>query len=109
MSTLDQHADHTPGPWKVSRAGRSVLAGGIKINQSSGPCAASVSVQNRIDAELRANARLIAAAPDMLRLIRDIYAGIHMGQGRFASASDGEIADAINDTMCNLFGNGWRS
>ena len=57
---------HTPGPWEVSKAGRSVLAGGVKINQSIGPFAASVGVQNRIDAELRANAKLIAAAPELL-------------------------------------------
>jgi len=63
---------HTPGPWKVSRSKRSVLAGGIKINQLSGPCAASAGVQIAIDRELQANAKLIAAAPDMLEALRRI-------------------------------------
>jgi len=65
-----QSVVHTPGPWKVSRTNRSVLAGGIKINQSSGPCAASAGVQIAIDRELQANAKLIAAAPDMLKTLR---------------------------------------
>lgn len=43
-----------------------MIAGGIRINQSSGPMAASCSVADRHNAELAANARLIAAAPDLL-------------------------------------------
>lgn len=63
---------HTPGPWRVSKTGRSVLAGSVKINQSSGPGGQSVSCQIRFEEMLRANARLIAAAPEMLECLRDI-------------------------------------
>ena len=50
-------SEHTPGPWKV--VGQSVISdSGIICNPPSGP----------ID-ELEANARLIAAAPDMLEVL----------------------------------------
>ena len=50
-------SEHTPGPWKV--VGLSVISdSGIICNPPSGP----------ID-ELEANARLIAAAPDMLEAL----------------------------------------
>ena len=64
---------HTPGPWKVHKNGRIVIAGGLKIYQSSGPGGGqSVSVQTAFDNQLRANARLIAAAPEMFELLEDI-------------------------------------
>jgi hypothetical protein len=72
--------NYTPGPWRVSKTGRSVLAGGVKINQSSGPCAASVAVQNSIDAQLRANANLIAASPDMFRIIQRLATADWIGE-----------------------------
>ena len=63
---------HAPGPWKVSKSGRSVSACGIKISQSSRPCAASASAQEAIDRMLQANARLIAAAPDLLEELQEL-------------------------------------
>lgn len=60
---------HTPGPWAVSRNGRSVLARSVKINQSSGPGGQGVSCQIRFEEMLRANANLIAAAPELLEII----------------------------------------
>ena len=60
------HGSHTPGPWRVAKNGRSVIAGGMKINQSSGPMAASCAVGESHNARLLANAKLIAAAPEML-------------------------------------------
>ena len=62
---------HTPGPWKVAKNGRSVIVGSMKVNQSSGPMAASCSVADRHNAELAANANLIAAAPDLLAACRE--------------------------------------
>ena len=61
---------HTPGPWKVANNSRSVLAGPIKINQQAGPAAQSAAVEARNEFTLRANAKLIAAAPDMLAAIQ---------------------------------------
>lgn len=45
----------------------------------------------------------------MRLLISEIYNGLHMGQGRFADASDGEITEAINDQMSEIFGNDWNT
>ena len=57
---------HTPGEWVVSKSGRTVHAGSLNIKQIVGPCAASVAVERANDEILKANARLIAAAPEML-------------------------------------------
>jgi hypothetical protein len=62
----EQVSEFTKGPWTVHKNGRIVLAGGIRIYQSTGPGGAqSVQVQQRLDAELRANANLLAAATEL--------------------------------------------
>jgi hypothetical protein len=62
----ERMSEFTKGPWTVHKNGRIVLAGGIRIYQSTGPGGAqSVQVQQRLNAELRANANLIAAAPEL--------------------------------------------
>jgi hypothetical protein len=55
---------HTPGPWTVIKSGVSVDAGMIRIRMEAGGWTD----------EVKANARLIAAAPDLLaelRIMRD--------------------------------------
>ena len=71
-------AEHTPGPWSAeewtSRARTTVLApiegvaGGIVI-ADCGP-----SRSGYCDSETEANARLIAAAPDMLEALKEFVA-----------------------------------
>jgi hypothetical protein len=65
---------HTPGPWKVANNSRSVLAGPVKINQQGGPAAQSAAVLAVQERELMANAKLIAAAPDLLAALRSVRA-----------------------------------
>ena len=60
---------HTPGPWRVANNSRSVLAGAVKINQQSGPAAQCAAVEAKNEFTLRANARLIAAAPDLFKAL----------------------------------------
>lgn len=69
-----QSVVHTPGPWKIANNSRSVLAGAgsVKINQQAGPAAQSAAVEARNEFTLRANAKLIAAAPDILDALRKI-------------------------------------
>ena len=67
-----QSVVHTPGPWTVANNGKSVLAGSVKINQQAGPAAQSAAVAARNELTLQANAKLIAAAPDMLEALRRI-------------------------------------
>lgn len=60
------NSNHTPGPWRVTNSKTAVVAGNVRISQSSGPCAASVSVQESIGDTREANAKLVASAPDLL-------------------------------------------
>lgn len=64
---------HTPGPWR--RQGYSVNAGGVTVRQSIRPSAQSASVQEALHEQRIANARLIAAAPEMLQLLREFIDG----------------------------------
>jgi len=56
---------HTPGPWKVDADERSVIAA------PNGEWVAQVITQRHLD-EKRANAKLIAAAPNLLAALEDI-------------------------------------
>lgn len=60
---------HTPGPWRINEFGeviggdgRKLLASGISLTSGNHDYAAIAA----------ANARLIAAAPDLLEIVRDI-------------------------------------
>jgi hypothetical protein len=55
---------HTPGPWEVQ-----VFDGRIEVVDASG---AVVLVFRNASAETLANARLIAAAPELLEALRDV-------------------------------------
>lgn len=59
---------HTPGPWRVGDAGKTVFGpkGGLPPQGIAGMYA------QKTPGESHANARLIAQAPAMLDLIRDI-------------------------------------
>lgn len=57
-------SEHTPGPWMVEPS----AAKGAWIQGSTGEWAALAC--GNTDATARANARLIAAAPDLLSLLR---------------------------------------
>jgi trehalose 6-phosphate phosphatase len=95
---------HTPGPWSVcSQAGYS----GHKVDDANGrSVAAFPSSSRRSEDERNANARLIAAAPDMLaaqRCIDDMLAGeqagLHLFQGKcvmnIAPDDAADKADAV--------------
>lgn len=82
-------AKHTPGPWRVEDG--ELLAGGdsgaVVLGSIHGaddyPCC-----EEDIDAECKANARLIAAAPDLLALLEEAYDALPHGDlaGRIAAA-----------------------
>ena len=72
-------ADPTPAPWRVSEAngyhGVNVVAassGLVVANVVSYGVRRGVSIPEGGDEECVANARLIAAAPDLLRLVREV-------------------------------------
>lgn len=71
MSGTKEQGKHTPGPWREGEGGMlsrlNVWAGAAyQIAQVKRFPAADVVRQIRADAEAEANARLIAAAPDLL-------------------------------------------
>ena len=61
-------SEHTPGPWKVDECYT-----GIFVTTAGGQNVAQVT-QSEVDWKYpaSANARLIAAAPDLLRLLKDV-------------------------------------
>jgi hypothetical protein len=72
---------HTPGPWKTYYAGPfnedlivTQIGGGAMYDPGCGSQVASISFQpgGAKGEEMVANARLIAAAPDLLKLLREV-------------------------------------
>ncbi len=66
--------EHTPGPWRIGDAGNTVF--GPKTDRPSPQTIATLSV---IDHE--ANGRLIAAAPEMLELLKEWRDSLERVQG----------------------------
>lgn len=99
---------HTPGPWKVSRRfdvyqDIGYAAGGTYIGTTRGNKPLPASVQ-RVD---EANAKLIAAAPDMKELLVRCYNAIHRQQWQDGE-TESELSERINDLMDQHFGMDWH-
>lgn len=68
-AVIEPIGEHTPGPWRIASGGHNILAAG---SGEFPKMVASVYITNdpsptyKDRGELQANARLIAAAPDML-------------------------------------------
>lgn len=60
---------HTPGPWIEGRLGNFRIYGPPNIGRESGPIAESLPVNDT--EKQRANARLIAAAPELLEALEE--------------------------------------
>ena len=56
--------NHTPGPWKTDGSGMSVYSANTRLDFA--PIVAAAVGNEKSLAQLRADARLIAAAPDLL-------------------------------------------
>lgn len=63
MSTPAKHTAFTPGPWFVFNEGRCVA--GPESTPGMGQGIAMCAMRARVDEEVRANAALISAAPDL--------------------------------------------
>lgn len=65
---------HTPGPW---------MATGARVDMGAGRVTAGLDWSFDVDpGEARANARLIAAAPDLLKALKDLVAVIDSVKGK---------------------------
>ena len=61
---------HTPGPWTIDKRG--VITGGIDSCTSIGTIAMWNEKNSRMIQEASANARLVAAAPELLACCEDV-------------------------------------
>lgn len=83
--TNTQTTKHTPGPWRI--------VSGIDVVDFYDYSICSVATSNKTQAERKANARLIAAAPDMYDALKNIMHGIDTGA--ITSDHDETFANAI--------------
>lgn len=63
---------HTPGPWRLHKMRRTIVASGPVGPSHTGVCDCASLYNAPDDATAAANARLIAAAPDMLEALQRI-------------------------------------
>jgi hypothetical protein len=91
---------HTPGPWKVKAGTNAVLAGRKQIC-SHVNAASALPVNILEDQEIaQANARLIAAAPDLLEALQDALCALECCGKDYPAASKAKaaIAKATGET-----------
>lgn len=65
--------NHTPGPWQIKTIGDRIVVEGDRQNNPGYPQRVALVTQHwgRLKPESEANAKLIAAAPEMLELLRE--------------------------------------
>jgi hypothetical protein len=80
--------NHTPGPWRCTQAARANAQILIEAVDGSEVC------RQPADAEGRANARLIAAAPDLLAALQSIYDACDQSDVYFSNIARTAIARA---------------
>ena len=68
---MEQKAAHTPGPWFVAPSGTTVHDKRVWFDEHGARCGDTPNIC--IDAETPANARLIAAAPELLAALETAY------------------------------------
>lgn len=84
---------HTPGPWKLSEEDTGMNDSGTILDPYGHVIV--TDVYGRTDDEAEANARLIAAAPDLLAACKLILAG---------EADDDTILNAVADAVAKAGG-----
>ena len=82
---------HTPGPWTLFNDGKCVA--GPESTAGAGHGVAMCSMRARSDEEARANARLIAAAPDLLAALKQI--AFARPAGETPKKIDGKLIERI--------------
>ena len=95
MSTNDKH---TPGPWRRENRHIGYSVRGLK-NVAWVPTISSSDGNHTGMAEAAANARLIAAAPEMLAALRKIAEGSYQSMGRGPEWANKVARDAIAKAM----------
>ena len=84
---------HTPGPWRIGDAGMTVY--GPKVDGEF-PRMLAGSSESMPREERRANARLIAAAPELLEALKDALSQIGYLRGRLSDKERRFVAPTTN-------------
>ena len=100
---------HTPGPWKfeILWAGFSAIRG--RDGQLIFGVAAGDNSERRPKLEIEANARLIAAAPDLLEALRQMLAAFQCDMDSYADDPDAwqhEVWEAARAAIAKAKGKG---
>lgn len=85
---------HTPGPWYFDPEHRPHHYG-CNVGAETGECIATVAPGENGDSETIANARLIAAAPDLLAACEEFVRKVESGEAR-SKRSYAEMKAAIS-------------
>ena len=89
---------HTPGPWIVGNGKNIACTIYDKYGQRIANSFDGVMVTQRSDAQCEANARLIAAAPDMLEALQDCRRALEIANfTQELAVVDAAIAKATGD------------
>lgn len=89
---------HTPGPWKVNADEYGNVLG-VRATNDATICQINWMIRKRGGLQAEANARLIAAAPEMLEALRLV-----MSDDRLMNAMKREQARAILDAIAKAEG-----
>ena len=105
---MEQKAAHTPGPWLIEwNAAQGGEGHYITDSKDMGELSriAAVLFHDDADNETRANARLIAAAPDLLEIARAIVAICDTGKYADMACMEGSpLVDAARDAIAKAEG-----
>lgn len=93
---MSEKTKHTPGPWEVDSCGDPLIVNGPEHGDASIVAILATDAANAWgygEEETRANARLIAAAPDLLDAAEEISAAASAVIGAWEC---GDLAAAVN-------------
>ena len=76
---MEQKAAHTPGPWNCNRSSASGYD--IVCSENSPTDVCVISRRDKTTGEIDANARLIAAAPELLEALREFVSLMPSAEG----------------------------
>ena len=85
---------HTPGPWKVNKKVKTSIEQEKAGQGMNIICECQDPDGERTTEEDKANARLIAAAPDMLEALKELYKQCNMVHKHWGEGSNQKEADA---------------
>jgi len=92
---------HTPGPWRTMRGPQNNFLDHVMTDTVPGLGIATTWAHNQ-DSEQEANARLIAAAPELLEACKVAYDAIKAQPiDSFGEGRDGELTWPIRDEILN--------